>query len=133
MEKKYTCEYPNNSHYFDIFIDEFLKDKDTALQTIILEDKVFGDGETTSNESRQKNLPETEKKSKDKIERKKSNSSYGSNIVIIQAKNDDNEGNNQEEPLMDEIKKLMNKKSKTNKNKKSPKKRKSKNKKKSEK
>ena len=115
MEKKFNNEYRNNSYYFEAFSDEFLKDKDAALQPIIIEEKIIDDVETASDESKQKNQTKISKKPKDKREAKKSFSSYGSNIVIIQAKNEDNEEEeNKGGELIDEIKKIMNKQIKLN-------------------
>lgn len=146
----------NNIKFYNIFDDEFLKEKDIALQPIILSDKINSDDdETASNESKSKKNKvkkknkqksfsnkeiikaqnknnndnnviscfnpdksenETNKthKTKRNSKRQKSYTSYGSNIIIVQSKLDDNEEEDKKEPIMDEIKKIMNKQKRVN-------------------
>ena len=128
MEKKISSDCLSNRSHFDVFSDEFLSDKDIALQPIVLDEDIIYNEEIISTKNKQKNNPKSKRKSIDKFEKRKSIASYASNIIIIQAKNDDNEEDNHDKFIQNEIKKLLINPVQINKNTKSPKMRRKKNK-----
>ena len=66
METKYSSALIRNTKYFDIFNEDFLKEKDIALQPIIINDKI-------ENYKEEKKVSRSEQKTKERSKRKSKN------------------------------------------------------------